>query len=214
MNQPAGINTLSYLMTCEFAMSPISTYPVLFKTCLTFCLDLISFNPKTISCTFSSCLCATTQSPAYPDVTAGNITTVVQQRRFPDVNLPYHSYMVGVSGSSTLCSGDSSLEKFSLLSDSFARTAFSTTYDLWTYVDNFGRSRIYNSLSISYPIVCRCFVVAHLSVMSKICVISATIVEVNAVPLSIMSVVGRYTRLAITSMSTFATLISDASALG
>ena len=66
----------------------------------------------------------------------------------------------------------------------------------------------------NFPIVCGCFVVAHLSVMPKICVISAIIVDLNAVPLSVMSVVGKYACLVIMSMSAFATLIADASVRG
>ena len=63
----------------------------------------------------------------------------------------------------------------------------------------------------SFAIVCGCVVVAHLSVIPKVCVVSAIIVEVNAVPLSVQSVVGRYACLVIMSMSTFATMIADLS---
>ena len=66
----------------------------------------------------------------------------------------------------------------------------------------------------NFPIVCGCFVVVHLSVIPKICVISAIIVEVIAVPLSVLSVVGKYEYLVIISMITFATLIADASVKG
>ena len=66
----------------------------------------------------------------------------------------------------------------------------------------------------NFPIVCRCFGVAHLSVIPKICVISAIIVGVKAVPLSVMSVVGRYACLVMMSMSTFAKLIAGASVRG
>ena len=61
--------------------------------------------------------------------------------------------MAGVSGSSTLCSDDSNLAKFYLLSASFGQSAFSPGYDPWTYVDNFGRSKIYKSLTSAYRIV-------------------------------------------------------------
>ena len=61
--------------------------------------------------------------------------------------------MAGVSGSSTLCSDDSSVARFSLLSASFGQSAFSPSYDPSTYVDNFGRSKIYKSLSSSYRTV-------------------------------------------------------------
>ena len=99
------------------------------------------------------CLCVTTPSPDYPDVIAGKISTVGRHSRFTDVILPCQSSMAGVSGSSTLCSDDSSLARFSLLSASFGQSAFSPSYDPWTYVDNFGRSKIYKSLSSSYRTV-------------------------------------------------------------
>ena len=53
----------------------------------------------------------------------------------------------------------------------------------------------------SLPRVCGCLVVAHLSVMPKICVISAIIVEVNADPLSVMRTVGRYECFVMISLS-------------
>ena len=90
------------------------------------------------------CLCATTPSPDYPDVVVGKISTVGRHDKFTDLILPCQSYITGVSGSSTLCSDDSSLAKFSVLSASFGQSAFSPGYDPWTYVDNFGRSIIYN----------------------------------------------------------------------
>ena len=99
------------------------------------------------------CLCATTPSPDYPDVVAGKISTVGRHSSFTDVIPPCQSYMASVSGSSTLSSDDSNLAKFSLLSGSFGQSAFSPTYDPWTYVDNFGRSEIYKSLSSSYRAV-------------------------------------------------------------
>ena len=55
------------------------------------------------------------------------------------------------------------------------------------------------------PIVCGCLVVAHLSVIPKICVISATIFEVNADLLSVMRVVGRYACFVMISINTLAT---------
>ena len=75
------------------------------------------------------CLCVTSPSPDYPDVIAGKISTVGRHSRFTDVILPCQSYMAGVSGSSTLCSDDSSLARFSLLSASFGQSAFSPSYD-------------------------------------------------------------------------------------
>ena len=99
------------------------------------------------------CLCATTPRPDYPDVVAGKISTVGRHSRFTDVILPCQSYMASVSGSSTLCSEDSNLATFSLLSASFGQSAFSPIHDPWNYVDNFGRSKIYKSLSSSYRAV-------------------------------------------------------------
>ena len=64
---------------------------------------------------------------------------------------------------------------------------------------------------LKFPNCLRMFFVAHLSVLPKICVISAIIAEVNAGPLSVISVVGKYECLVIMSMSTFATMIADAS---
>ena len=49
-----------------------------------------------------------------------------------------------------------------------------------------------------------------LSVIPKLSVIRAKMVEVNAVLLSVFSVVGRYACLVKMSMMTFATLIADA----
>ena len=58
--------------------------------------------------------------------------------------------MAQVSGSVTLCSNDAILEKFALLSSSFGRAVFSSTYDLWVYVDFFGTSKLYKSLQSSH----------------------------------------------------------------
>ena len=92
-------------------------------------------------------------SPDYPDVIAGKISTVGRHSRFTDVIRPCQSYMASVSGSSTLCSDDSNLARFSLVSASFGQSAFSPTYDPWTYVDNFGRSKVYKSLLSSHRAV-------------------------------------------------------------
>ena len=62
----------------------------------------------------------------------------------------------------------------------------------------------------NFPIACGCLVVAHLSVIPKSWVISTIFVEVNADPLFVLSVVGRYAFLVIISMRTFAILIADA----
>ena len=93
-----------------------------------------------------SCLCTTVTSPSYPDVVFGGITTVGGQRRFTDLILPCQSYMANVTGSVVQCSEDSNLAKFSGLTASFEHSAFSSDYNPWTYVDTFGRSKIYKSL--------------------------------------------------------------------
>ena len=113
-------------------------------------LEFLQFRDHLLYLLKLCCLCITAPSPDYPDVVAGKISTVGRHDRFTDLILPCQSYMAGVSGSSTLCSDDSSLAKFSLLSASFGQSAFSPGFDPWTYVDNFGRSRIYKSLLSSY----------------------------------------------------------------
>ena len=45
---------------------------------------------------------------------------------------------------------DDSMAKFSLLAAEFGRAVLVDEYDPWTYVDSFGRSRIYKSLLSSY----------------------------------------------------------------
>ena len=96
------------------------------------------------------CLCATSVSPSYPAVTMGTINTSGHQSRFTDVILPCQSYLSSVSGSVSFCSNESNLNNFSLLSTSFGQSAFSPTYDPWTYVDAFGRGKIYKSLISAY----------------------------------------------------------------
>ena len=66
----------------------------------------------------------------------------------------------------------------------------------------------------SFPIVCWCLVVAHLIVMPKMRVISATNIEVNAEPLSVMRVLGKYECFVIISIITFAVLAAVASTNG
>ena len=95
------------------------------------------------------CLCATTVSPAFPDVTFGTVTTAGRQNRFTDDILPCQSYFANVRDSVTFCSDDNNLSKFSLLSAFFGRSAFFSDYDSWTHVDTFGRSNIYKSLLAS-----------------------------------------------------------------
>ena len=64
----------------------------------------------------------------------------------------------------------------------------------------------------SLPIVCGgCFVVAHISVMPKIWVISAMMVDVKAEALSVMRVVGKYECFVIMSIIILATLVAVAS---
>ena len=61
------------------------------------------------------------------------------------------------------------------------------------------------------PIVCGCFIVAYTSVIPKICVTTATMVEINADPLSVMRVVAKYecfVMISIITLDTFATIAS------
>ena len=96
------------------------------------------------------CLSITSPSPAFADVIIGSISTAGHQSRFTDVVLPCQNYMAQVSGYVTLCSNDANLENFTLVSSSFGRAAFSSTYDPWVYADSFERSKIYKSLQSSY----------------------------------------------------------------
>ena len=95
------------------------------------------------------CLCATTVSPAFPDVIFGTVTTAGRQNCFTDVILPCQSYLANVRDSVAFCSNDDNLNIFSVLSVSFGRSAFSSDFDPWTHVDTFGRSKIYKSLLAS-----------------------------------------------------------------
>ena len=95
------------------------------------------------------CLCAPSVSSTLPDVTCGTVTTAGRQNRFTDVILPCQSYLANVRDSVSFCSNDDNLASFSLLSSSFGRSAFAEEYDPWTYVDTFGRSKIYKSLLAS-----------------------------------------------------------------
>ena len=96
------------------------------------------------------CLCATTASPTYPDVTFGTISTAGRHNRLTDVILPSQSYVANVRDAVAFCSDNGNLSKFIDFSSSFGRSAFASDYDPWTYVDNFGRSKIYKSLLASY----------------------------------------------------------------
>ena len=93
-----------------------------------------------------SCLCTTVTGSSYPDVIFGEVTTAGGRSRFTDLILPCQSYMANVPGSVIRSSEGSCLAKFSALTASFARFAFSSDYDPWTHVDTFGRSKIYKSL--------------------------------------------------------------------
>ena len=63
----------------------------------------------------------------------------------------------------------------------------------------------------SFHINCECLIGTHFTVFPKICVISTYIVEVKAVLLSAISVIGRYACLLLMSTITFARLVADAS---
>ena len=97
-----------------------------------------------------SCLCITSESPQYPTVSIGAASTSNFQNRLMDVVLPAQSYLSGVPDSIAFCTSDPNLANFSLLSASFGQTALSASYDPWTYVDEFGRNKIYKSLLSSY----------------------------------------------------------------
>ena len=98
------------------------------------------------------CLCATSVSPTYPDVTFGIVSTAGRQSRLSDVILPGQSYMANVRDSVASCSDDGNLAKFVDLASFFGRSVFAPDYDPWTYVDTFGRSKIYKSLLASYRV--------------------------------------------------------------
>ena len=58
--------------------------------------------------------------------------------------------MSGVPDSVVFCSNESNLSNFSLLSASFGQSALSSSFDPWTFVDEFGRGKIYKTLLKSY----------------------------------------------------------------
>ena len=66
----------------------------------------------------------------------------------------------------------------------------------------------------SLPVVCGCFVVAHVSGIPKILATSAIIVEISADPLSVMRVVGKNECFVIISNITLATFAAVASISG
>ena len=83
----------------------------------------------------------------------GSVDTTGYRGRFTDLILPCQSYLPAVPGSMTSCVTDANLDKFSCLSASFEQSAFAANYEPWTYVDVFGRSRIYKNLLTSYKLV-------------------------------------------------------------
>ena len=95
------------------------------------------------------CLCATSVSPTYLDVT---VSTAGRHSRLTDVILPSQSYVANVRDAVAFCSDDGNLAKFIDFASSFGRSAFAPDYDPWTYVDNFGRSKTYKSLLASYRV--------------------------------------------------------------
>ena len=58
--------------------------------------------------------------------------------------------MFGVPDSIAHSSSDDSMAKFFLLTADFGQAVFADDYDPWTYVDSFGRTRIYKALLSSY----------------------------------------------------------------
>ena len=98
------------------------------------------------------CLCATTVSPTHPDVTFGTVSTAGRHSRLTDVILPVQSYMSNVRDAVASCSDDRNLARFIDFSSSLGRSAFAPDYDPWSYVDTFGRSKIYKSLLASYRV--------------------------------------------------------------
>ena len=98
------------------------------------------------------CLCLTSSSPQYPPVLFGSVDTIGYRGRFTDLVLPCQSYLSSVPDSVSGCVTDANLDKFSHLSATFEQFAFGADYDPLTYVDVFGRSKIYKSLLASYKL--------------------------------------------------------------
>ena len=96
------------------------------------------------------CLCLTSPSPQYPPVLFGSVNTTGYRSRFADLVVPCQSYRSCVPESILSCCTSANLEKFFFLSASFERSAFSADYNPWTYVETFGRSKIYKGLLASY----------------------------------------------------------------
>ena len=98
------------------------------------------------------CLCLTSSSPQYPPVLFGSVDTIGYRGRFTDLVLPCQSYLSSVPDSVSGCVTDANLDKFLHLSATFEQSAFGADFDPWTYVDVFGRSKIYKSLLASYKL--------------------------------------------------------------
>ena len=60
------------------------------------------------------CLCITSESPQYPTVSLGTVSTSNYQNRLTEVVLPAHSYLSGVPNSIAFCTSDSNLANFYL----------------------------------------------------------------------------------------------------
>ena len=89
-------------------------------------LELMQTHPHLIHL-FKLCwLCATSNSPGYPAVTLGTISTSDHQSRFTDVVLPSQSNLSAVPGSIEFYSNESNLSRVSLLSASFGQSALSS----------------------------------------------------------------------------------------
>ena len=99
------------------------------------------------------CLCLTSCSPQYPPILFGNVDTTGYRSGFADLVVPCQSYLSCVPDFISSCCSDANLEKFAVLSASFERSAFSPEFDPWTYVDQFGRSKIYKGLHATYRAV-------------------------------------------------------------
>ena len=83
------------------------------------------------------CLCLISRSPQYPPVLFGIVDTTGYRSRFADLVVPCQGYLSCVPDFISCCCSDAILEKFSVLSASFKRSAFSSDYDPWTHVDEF-----------------------------------------------------------------------------
>ena len=113
-------------------------------------LDFMQDNSHLLYLFKLSCLCVTSNSPRYPVVTVGSLSTSNYQSRLTDVVLPFQSYLSGVPDSVVFCSNESNLSKFSLLSASFGQSALSSSFDPWMFVDEIGRDKIYKTLLTTY----------------------------------------------------------------